>query len=45
MGGHPGDRSDELVRNLSAVLSAGVTTFVCLQQEVRTNETFATNFC
>lgn len=33
-GAHPGASSAEIVQNLTPVLRAGVTTFVCMQQEV-----------
>jgi Ca2+-binding EF-hand superfamily protein len=33
-GGHPGSNPSDMVKNLKAVLEAGVTTFVCLQHDM-----------
>jgi hypothetical protein len=33
-GAHPGTSNAEIVQNLTPLLRAGVTTFVCMQQEV-----------
>jgi hypothetical protein len=40
-GGHPGNSSAEIVGNLKPLLSAGVTTFVCLQAELPSAATHA----
>jgi hypothetical protein len=41
MGGHPGSSPQEIVSTLKPLLAAGVTTFVCLQQELPSAATAA----